>query len=466
MNRIMDPVNELVSYSVRLKYDALPEEEIESVKKRVLDTLGAAIAGSSTDECKKLCKLIRTWGGREESHLIIYGDRVPAPMAALCNCTMARVRELDDVHEIAGTHVGASIIPSALAIAGYIQVSKNRPVDGKTFILSVILGSDLICRLRMAGREEGPEMGWVGETYAPIAVPAMGAKMLGFSETKTMNAMGIGYAQCSGNAQANVDGAFTVSLQQGLGAKAGVLALLLADEGLTGAKDFLEGKYGLYPLYLRGNFNHEILTNELGKRFEIANTTTKFYPCCQGNHAAIFGALKLTEEYGIKSKEIDEVRIHTNTFFANILGTPEKVRPMNVHDAQFSYFFTVALALVKGGVTLGDFTEEGIKDTEVLKVGERVRVFADPGKDRIKALIPPIDVEIIMKDKSRYRRTVECVKGHPNNPATLDDYIKKFDDCVRYSAKPLAKRQISEVKQMIEQLDKLDDVTLIINQLS
>jgi 2-methylcitrate dehydratase PrpD len=117
-------------------------------------------------------------------------------------------------------------------------------------------------------------------------------------------------------------------------------------------------------------------------------------------------------------------------------------------------------------VTLPDFTEEGIKDTEVLKVGERVRVFADPEKDRIKALVPPIDVEIIMKDKSRYRRTVENVKGHPNNPGTLDDYIKKFDDCVRYSAKPLAKSQISEVKQMIDQLDKIDDVSLIVDHLS
>jgi 2-methylcitrate dehydratase PrpD len=462
----MNAVNELVDYSVGLKYDALPERVIRVVKERVLDTLGTMIAGSSTGECKKLVNLVKSWGGKEESSLVVYGNKVPAPWAALCNGTMARACEMDDVHEMAGTHVSASVIPSAFAIAGYSRVSKNRPIDGKTFILSVTLGSDLNCRLRMAGREDGPEMGWVGETYAPIAVAAMGAKMLGFSETETLNAMGIGYAQCSGNAQANMDGAFTVSLQQGLGAKAGVLSLQLADEGFTGAKDVLEGKYGLYPLYLRGTFDRTALTDQLGKRFEITNITTKFYPCCQGNHAAIYGALRLSAEHGIKAEEIAEVRIHTNTFFANILGTNEKVRPQNIHDAQFSYFFTVALALVKGRGTLSDFTEKGIKDAEVLKVCEKVKVYADPEKDRIKALLPPIDIEIIMKDKSRYKRTVEYVKGHPNNPATLDDYIKKFDDCVRYSAKPLAPGAISEVQQMIEQLDKLDDVTLIVNRLS
>jgi len=462
----MDPIKELVNYSTRLKYDALPERVIRIVKERVLDTLGTMIAGSSTGECKKLVNLVKSWGGKEESSLIVYGNKVPATWAALCNSTMARACEMDDVHEMAGAHLSASIIPSAFAIAGYSGVSKNRPIDGKTFILSVTLGSDLHCRLRMAGREDGPERGWVGETYAPIAVAAMGAKMLEFSETKTLNAMGIGYAQCSGNAQANVDGAFTVSLQQGLGAKAGVLSLQLADEGLTGARDVLEGRYGLYPLYLPGTFDRGVLTSELGERFEITNITTKFYPCCQGNHAAIYGALQLSAEHRIKADEIDEVRIHTNTFFANILGTHEKVRPQNLHDAQFSCFFTVALALVKGSVILSDFTEEGIQDAQVLRMCEKVRVYADPEKDRIKALVPPIDIEIIMKDKRRYKRTVEYVKGHPNHPANLDDYIKKFDDCVRYSGKPLAPKAISEVKRMIEQLDQLEDVTLIIDQLS
>jgi 2-methylcitrate dehydratase PrpD len=373
---------------------------------------------------------------------------------------------MDDVHEFAGTHASASIVPAAFAIAEYSKVCKGRMIDGKTLITSITLGADVNYRIRMAGREEGPEMGWVGETYAPLAVALMGARMLDLSPTATANAVGISYAQCAANAQANVDGASTVALQQGFGAKAGILSVLLADFGLTGAKNILLGKYGLYPLYLRGNFHPDLLTEGLGQRFEILNATTKFYPCCQGNHAAIYGAGQLADEQTIKSEEIDRATIRTNTFFATILGTQDKVRPQSVHDAQFSYYYTVASMLVRGRVGLEDFTYEAIADPAVLSIAERITVIADGEKDRMQQLIPPMDIEILMKNGTRYEKTVPFVKGHPLSPATIHDYVEKFDNCIRFSAKPLSKMLVDEGKQMIHDLDTLDDVTRIISNLS
>jgi len=257
-----------------------------------------------------------------------------------------------------------------------------------------------------------------------------------------------------------------VALQQGFGAKAGVLAVTLAEEGLTGAKDVFLGKYGLYPLYLRGNFHPDVLTGGLGTRFEITNVTTKFYPCCQGNHGAIFGAGQLADQHAINPDEIGEVIVHTNTFFASILGTPDKVRPLTVHDAQFSYYYTVASMLVNKRVGLEEFTEEAIKDPRVLKMAERIRIVGNKEKDKMRQLIPPMDIEIIMKGGVRYQATVPFVKGHPNNSATMEDYKKKFDNCARFSAKPLSQKTIDEVKDMIQELDHMDDVTRIISKLA
>jgi 2-methylcitrate dehydratase PrpD len=309
-------------------------------------------------------------------------------------------------------------------------------------------------------------MGWVGETYAPLAVALMGARMLDLPRTTTSHAVGISYAQCAANAQANVDGASTVALQQGFGAKAGILSVLLAEQGLTGAKNILLGKYGLYPLYLRGNFHPDLLTEGLGQRFEILNATTKFYPCCQGNHAAIYGAGQLADEQTIKPEEIDRATIRTNTFFATILGTQDKVRPQSVHDAQFSYYYTVASMLVRKRVGLEDFTEEVIVDPTVLNIAERITVIADTEKDRMQQLIPPMDVEILLKNGTRYQKTVPFVKGHPLSPATIHDYEEKFDNCVRFSAKLLSQESLGDVKRQIHSLDRLDDVTQIISNLS
>jgi 2-methylcitrate dehydratase PrpD len=462
----LDPINKLLDYSLTLKYEDLPDEVVTIIKNRTKDTLGTAIAGSSTQGCRKLSQIVKSWGGQQESTVIVYGYKVPAHLAALCNATMARARELDDVHEVAGTHASASIIPAAFALAEYSKFRRGRPINGKELILAIVLGSDILCRLRMAGREEGPEMGWLGETYAPIAIAAMGSRIMKFPGSTAIDATGIAYAQCACNAQANADGAFTVSLQQGLGAQAGILALVLAEEGLTGAKNILQGQYGLYPLYLRGTFHPDILTADLGKRFEIANVTTKFYPCCQGCHAAILGALELAEEFRIELEQIDHVTIYTNTFFASILGTPDKAQPRTSYDAQFSYFFTVATALAKGSVTLDHFSEQGIRDADVLKMANQVRVVADPTKDALRSLIPPLDIEVVMRDKRRYSKTVEFVKGHPNNPASEADYWKKFDDCSHFAAQEISAENLVEIKGLINNLEKLHDVALIMDRLS
>lgn len=462
----MKVTDQIIDYVVKLSYQDFSNELIEVTKYRILDTLGTMVAGSSTPGCEKLVKILQSWGGRNESTIAVYGDKVPTPLAALANCTMARAREMDDVHEKAGTHASAQIVPSALCIAEYAKSRHNRPIDGKNFIQSVILGTDLVIRLRKAGREDGPEMGWVGETFTPLAVSLMGAKMLNLSKEKTLNAMGIGYAQCAGNAQANVDGAFTVTLQQGLGAQGGALALILAEEGLTGASEPLEGKYGFYELYLRGNFSPEVLLGGLGENFEGMNISTKFFPCCQGNHAAIEGATQLVGRHHLNTDDIEHIVIRTNSFFTSILATPEKIHPKSSYDAQFSLYYTVARALVSKELKIDDFSERRINEEAVLKCSNKIRVEADTSKDTLKDLVPPVDVEILMKNKQRYMTTVEHVKGHPKNPGMASDYEKKFDECVDFSAKPLRKEATEKVKEMVENLQDLEDVSLIMKELS
>lgn len=462
----MRVTEQVIDYVENLSYQDLSSELIEITKYRILDTIGTMVAGSSTPGCEKLVEILQSWGGSNESTIAVYGSKVPVPLAALANCTMARAREMDDVHEKAGTHASAQIVPSALCIAEYAKFHHNRPVDGKKFIQSVVLGTDLVIRLRKAGREDGPEMGWVGETFTPLAVALMGAKMLDLPRATALNAMGIGYAQCAGNAQANVDGAFTVTLQQGLGAQAGTLALVLAEEGLTGAKDPLEGKYGFYELYLRGNFNPEALLEGLGKNFEGMNISTKFFPCCQGNHAAIEGVIQLAFEHSLNTDDIDHIVIRTNTFFSNILATPEKIHPASSYDAQFSLYYTVARALVSRELKIDDFSETKINEKTVLECAKKIRVEADTGKDTLKELVPPVDVEIVMKNKKRYMTTVNYVKGHPKNPGAASDYEKKFDECVEFSAKPLRKGATEKIKELIENLQNVEDVSLIMKELT
>ncbi|MBI2831556.1 MAG: MmgE/PrpD family protein [Chloroflexi bacterium] len=455
----------ITNYVGNLKYEALPEQTVEITKRSILDTLACAIAGSSFFGGEQLVNLARRWGGSEQATMLVFGGRAPAPWAALANCTMARALDMDDTIETAFVHPNAAIIPTSFVIAEYCKAVKNRAVNGKEFLVACTIGTDMICRIRQAGKDGLMKGGWVSETFAPIPEAAIGARMLGFDEEKMMNAIGIAYSQCAGSITAVVEGALTVRLQQGLSGKAGVMAVVLADEGFSSGRDIFEGKYGLYNVYARGEYDREILLGELGKRFRSNEVSVKPYPTCKFTHGAIYNTLQLVEKHNIKPSDVAKVTVTTCTYFNNLLGGEDKVAPQRMPQAQFSLYYTVASAIVRREMFIGELTDNALREKSVLDMAKKVRVVVDPGKDKM-AGTPPTDVEIVTRDGKSYKSGLEFVPGHPNNPMSLDDVIKKFKKCLKFSARPLSEKKVDQAISMILDMDKLDDVTPIVQLLA
>lgn len=451
----MDLMQAIVRHISDAKYDDLTTETVEVIKKLFLDTLGTTIAGTGATGSKALVDLAKDWGGKAESTIWVFGEMVPAHHAALVNCTMARALDLDDVHEAGGGHLSATVVPISLILAEYI----GRPIKGKDAVLAIAIGADLICRLR---RALTTNPGWLAETFSPFGVVAMAGKLMGFDEEHLANALGLAYSMCSTNLQANLDGALSVRLQQGIGAQAGVLAAILAKNGFTGAKNVFEGKYGLYRLYGQNRYNLDVVTDQLGKRFEIVNDSIKPYPCCKFAHMPIYATLEIMKEQKIDPKEITQVTVFTNSNGYNICAAGDnKVDLKNTVDAQFSIPYTVAVAAVRGKVFIDDFTEETIRDSDVLELARKVTVRVDPELDKIPQMIVPNRVDLDVKGGKRYSMHVEYVKGHPRNPMSMTECIEKFQQCVPFSAKPLNQAHVASIIELVEHLEVLDDVRKI-----
>lgn len=460
--------SELISYIAHVKYKDLPAPVIETTKKSVLDTLAVLIAGSTDEYIPELVELAKGWGGREECTVAVYGGRVPAPTAALVNCTMARARDLDEAHYGGGGHVGATIVPSAFVLAEYSKMFKGRAINGKDFILAHAIGADLVCRIPKARYPPGPfrESGWTSETWGPFAVAALGGKLLGFNEAKIQDALGLAYARLCGNAQVYSEGAYTARLQQGFAGEGGVLATVLADHGLKGPAEILEGRFGLFPLYLRGEYSPELFLSELGRRFEGANVSLKLYPVYGGGQSAVYACIELAKKHDIKADDVRKVTISVSTHMKDSFGTEKKRRPKTIPEAQFSLYYGPAVGLLKRRVWLDDFTEEAIRRPEVLEMCQRIEVVVDPEKDALGVLVPPADVEIETKDGKRYKMRVGVIPGQPENPFSWAEVVQKLKDCVPWSAKPLSSQNIDKISQMVEHLEKLDDVTVILDYLT
>jgi 2-methylcitrate dehydratase PrpD len=274
-----------------------------------------------------------------------------------------------------------------------------------------------------------------------------------------MDGMGIAYSQCSCSRQGSISGALVIRVQQGLAARGGITAVMLAQRGITGARDVLEGTYGLYPLYARNEYEPARITDGLGKRFELIQTTLKPYPCCGRSYSPVAATLQIVKEHNIEPEEIEEIAVmtHTHAYLGNACGD-NKYRPQNTVDAQFSIPYAVAVAAVQRRVSLADFTEEAIKNSQVLEMCRRVKVSIDPEIDKLPGTNPAARIELKTKNGRLYPGYVEFIKGHPRNPLTWEECIEKFKACAPLSVKPLTENAIAQIINKVDHLEDVKDV--------
>lgn len=458
----MDATFLFVKNFLNVQYEDIPAPVVEITKNEILDTLGVAVAGFPQPGPKELIELTRAWGGREESSVIGCKLKVPAPNAAQVNATMVHARDFDDVHETAVMHPAVVTVIPALAI-GELKAG----LTGKELITSVALGVDMICRLGLATRPGvSPLMtGWhFTSLYGyPTAALTVG-RILGLSEEKTVSAFGIAYHQCAGNGQCVTDGALTKRMGPGFSVKGGIIAALMAEKGITGARNCLEGEQGLYKVYHHGEYDRDILTRDLGKHFEGVNVSIKPYPSCRGTHPAIDAALKITKKHAINPEEIKEILIVTGEANHHLLCTPfeAKVRPRNPVDTQFSIPWGVGTAILRKRVTMQDFTVEATTNPQMLNLTAKIRAEADPGLNSPRG-IEPAKVTVVMNNGETFFEQIDRPLGSPNQPMSFDDCIRKFEDCVAFGGGWMPESNVKRAIELVGDLENVKDVRELIN---
>lgn len=456
----MDAAFEFARNFANTKYEDLPSDVVEATKKEIMDLLGVALGGFSQPGATHIRDLMTEWGGREESSIIGSRVKVPAPNAAQANATMAHALDFDDVHEAAVMHPGIAAIPAAIAVGEAVG-----KLSGKELITAAALGVDMMCRLALATTPgKNPiDLGWhLTSLFGYMGSAATASRVMQLPEEKIVDAIGIGYHQCAGNGQCVKDGALTKRLGPGFAIKGGITAALLAKAGVTGATNSFEGEWGLYRQYMNGDYSRDILTADLGKRFEGVHVAIKPYPCCRGVHPAIDAGLALAVDDNVAARDIEEIVLTVTDAHLSLLCTPEEAKksPRSPVDAQFSIPWGVASAIVGKHVGLDDFTESAIKNRDILDVTQKMRLEVDnslskPGPD-------PTRVKVITRDGKIFERIVKTPLGSLDRPMSFDDCAGKFRDC----AGNLGDAKIEKIIRLIGKLEALEDIREIIDLLT
>lgn len=454
----MDAVEDLLTFGIGVRFEDLPPAVVERTRLALLDTLGASVAGIRGEGVQPLAGLVGDWGGKPEATALPLGRKVPMPQAAFLNGLAGRAWDLDDVHEQNTCHVNVNIVPVVLAVA-----EARGGVTGRELIAATTVGAEMVCRLSSAPRisfsETGSSMSYQCGFYGAALAAA---RLLKLTRDQARHALGIAHARVAGNQQGYVAGAMTVRLMQGVAAEGGLLSALMAERGITGSSEILEGKFGYYPVYHRGKYERSALVEGLGKdRWLMLEPSIKPpYPCCKYTHGPIEASAAAMKSLGIGPGDVEQIRVKvTNREVHDLvcLSRERKWNPQSLTDAQFSLPFTVAYAAVHGGAGIETFQPAGLADQAARALLPRIEVDLDldtQGTGRGTFPMPGI-VTVKAKDGRSVTKEVVYVKGHPKNPMDFDEVAAKFRACVALGRPGWAGAE--RAIEMLRGLEKLDD---------
>ncbi len=435
-------------------YDDITRDAVAVTKRSILDAVGVTLAASTLGEgCQAFVELALAEEGKKCSIILGMDAKVSATMAAFANGAMAHALDFEDAHDVALVHPNAATVPAALAVAESVG-----GVSGKQFITAVALGSDLVCRLGLALNQDLLQYGW----YMPPILGAFGAtaaagKLLQLSPEQVVDAFSLTLCQatCSGELTHSARSVVR-SIRDAFSAKTGVISALLAQKGIRGFEQPIEGRAGLYSAYARGDYDPAKLTCDLGKTFEGKNVSFKPWPGCRGTHPYVDAALQLRRATLLCPDAIKSVHVVVSPVNA-MLCEPVAVKqnPVTAIDAKFSIPFVVATALVHGAVTLDHFTPEALADTVALDLARKFSFEVDARLTRDQAAQGELFIETA---HGTLACPVDVAYGHPGNPIGEDELLAKFASCARYAAKPISPHDVNKTADVILNLEMVDDI--------
>ncbi|MCL2670324.1 MAG: MmgE/PrpD family protein, partial [Syntrophaceae bacterium] len=333
----------LTQFASAATYEMLPPSVVEMAKRVLLDTIGVMLAATTLEKAiLPVVKLAQEGGGKAESTILAFGGKVPCWEAAFANGALSHALDYSS-SDSRGVAPGGAIVPAALAMAERVHA------DGKQIITAIAIGSEVVMRIGAAITRNPMGFGWLSPMLLGVFGSAVAAgKIVGLNPKQMLDTLGIALQQAGGTWEMAEDPASNFrAVRNCFVNKTGVLAVLLAQEGLSAAKDPLGGKYGLYPQYYKGEYDPAVLVKGLGNEYRFEAINFKPYPSCRDTHTAIDASLRLAKQYDIVPEQVEKIVLTVGRSGGEKLFLPkeQRCRPQTSIEAKFSLPFTVAMAM-------------------------------------------------------------------------------------------------------------------------
>jgi 2-methylcitrate dehydratase PrpD len=461
-----DPGRELARFIVNTRYRDIPAAGVGYMKQVVLDQLGVIIGGSRYAEAAVALDLVKGWGGRRESAIILFGGRAPAPNAAFTMGTMAGALDFGDTHPEAA-HIIQIVLPALLGALGL----KSR-VTGEEFVTALVVGAEVGARLGDAtfaatSAASNPTASELYIKRAPdpmnyIAAAAAIARLLGLNEEQTYQALSIQQSAFRGATMA-MCGNSTLAFLRGFAAWHAVNAVLLAQRGMTGPPNAFGGPTGFLAETYPWKNDVSLLTDGLGEKWSWAATRIKPFPGCYGTMCPDTAMYTIRRKAAFDPRKIAKIEVsQSESIYEFVSKLESSVNPRNEAEAQFSLPYTVCTIAIDGNITLDAFTPAAVARADVRALMTRVTAKVDESLPLASAM-----VRVALDDGTVYTERADYPRGDPvHNPMTWNEVVEKFRSCVGIAARPVPPENIERAVRMVQNLEKYKNVGRLVELLT
>lgn len=388
----------------------IPAAVRDEAVRSIVNWIGVAVGGSHHETVDIAVATFAPYSGPPKARLFGRTERFDPLRAALINGISSHVLDFDD------THLKTIIHPAGPVAAALFALAADHPMSGADFLHAFILGTEVECRLGNAIFPSHYEMGWhITGTCGVFGAAAAAGKILGLNEQQMRWALGTAATQASG--LKIMFGTMCKSFHPGRAAENGLLSALLAAKGFTSSEISLEGKEG-YVYAASREHNYDELIRGLGDHYEISLNTYKPFACGIVIHPVIDGMLQFRAVDKLKPADVESIAMRANPQVLKLTG---KKTPQTGLEGKFSVYHSAAVALLRGYAGMKEYTDEVVRDPQVVAIRDRVRVTVDPTVHEDEVFLT-----VTTKDGRKLEKHVEHAIGSLGKPMTNADLEFKF----------------------------------------
>lgn len=403
----------------------VPRAARERARLVIADSVSCIIAGAGSELAPAMAAYLETQPGSVSPVLGTAWTATPQT-AAMVNGAFGAALDFDDL--LSPTH------PSAVVVAALCSALPDREVPGVEFIDAYVVGIEVGAKIAAAlGRGRGARGYHATATLSGFSAFAALAHLHRLSPERIETGIGL-VASAAGGLLCQL-GTMTKPLHSGQAAQQAVTAMLLAEAGVTAARDALEAKFGFFRAYGDAASDPSAIAPALGAPWAVLEpgSTLKRFPSCIAQHRAIAAVLALKAK-GVRADNLAALDVSVAPGALQPLMYP---RPRTGLEAKFSMPYAVAAALLDERLGIATFETPAVGRPEIAAIIEKVSAWEDPAQieeDPVAANLSwgfrgHARVTARLLDGTEQSARVDVPPGHPSQPLGWPEMREKFLDC-------------------------------------